>query len=359
MLNVRYAMDAYHGTTQQRARRIFDQGLLPLPPSRRVWFAESRAYAMGRAKTQARRTKGVPVVLACGLDLHEIRRQLGGKGVVYKEGIIAIDGPVPVELLHSICLADLATVPSEIAAWASYLLALEPEESIRPSHPGVIRLSRWINAHIASEDKPKLLCSELIEKAKRWLPEYFRQAELGVRSLRAHRRVGLIEYEVDARHFEVDPREGQALEWLDHPRPDQRVRGLSLLAEIGDPDLFDWCAMFAEDEAVTVRIAALRTMLQCDDANPGVIEPLAASEDPRVRAAAISVLATHGGADAPRWIKRGLSDPEACVRVEAVRFLGQLDPRQHRSLLEFATHDPNRDIAARARKLLLAKRNRR
>ena len=177
----------------------------------------------------------------------------------------------------------------------------------------------------------------------------------GVRSLRAHRRTGSTEYEVDARPSGPDPREAQALDWLDSHQSEPRVQGLSLLAEIDDPDLPDWCAMFVEDEAASVR-AALRTLLACDDADLGVIEPFVASEDHRLRAAAISALAERAGADAPRWVKRGLSDPEACVRVTTVPFLSQLDPRQHRSLLEFATHDPNRDLAARARKLLAAKR---
>ena len=350
-------MDAYHGTTQERARRIFDQGFLPLPPSRRVWFAESRGYAMGRAKTQARRAKDVPVVLACGLDLAEIRRQMGKRGVVHRKGIIAIDGPVTVDLLHWISFADLATVPKEVAAWANNLLGLEAEEAIRASHPGVARLSRWINAHL-EEEGAKLLSSELMERAKRWLPEYFAHAKLGVRSLRANRRIGATEYEIDSRTSGPDLRETQALDWLDSPQSDQRVQGLSLLAEIGDPDLSDWCAMFVEDEAVSVRLAALRTMLQCHDANLAVIEPFVASKDRRIRAAAISALAERGGVDAPSWIKRGLSDPEVHVRVATVPFLSQLDPRQHRSLVEFATHDPNPDIAARARKILVPKRGR-
>jgi len=99
-------------------------------------------------------------------------------------------------------------------------------------------------------------------------------------------------------------------------------------------------------------------MLQCHDANLAVIEPFVASKDRRIRAAAISALAERGGVDAPSWIKRGLSDPEVHVRVATVPFLSQLDPRQHRSLVEFATHDPNPDIAARARKILVPKRGR-
>ena len=343
-------MLAYHGTTQSRARKIFEQGLLPLPPSRRVWFAESRAYAAGRAKSQARRAKDVPTVLGCELDLDEVRRQLGGRGVVHKKGIIAIDGSVPIEMMHSLSLADFATVPAEIAAWVNSLLDLPPEAAVEGKHPGAVRLSRWINARLASGGR--LVSSELVDRAGRWLPEFFKGATLGARRLRRHRRVGLTEYQVDEPQAGPDPREPEALEHLDDLRPEQRIRGLTLLGQMGAADLFDWCVMFLEDEDVSVCVAALRTMQRCDNVMPEEIEPLADSQDRSVRAAAIAVLTKHSGGDSAGWIKRGLADPEVCVRVEAVRFLSQLDPRRHRKIIERASHDPNPDIAARARKCL-------
>jgi len=343
-------MLAYHGTTQSRARKIFEQGLLPLPPSRRVWFAQSRAYAAGRAKSQAARARDVPSVFECELDLDEVRRQPGGRGVVHKKGIIAIDGPVPIEMMHSLSLADFATVPAEIAAWVNSLLDLPPEAAVQAKHPGVVRLSRWINARLASGGR--LVSSELVDRAGRWLPQFFRGATLGARRLRRHRRVGLTEYQVDELQPRPDPREVEALEDLDDLRPEQRIRGLTLLGEMGAADLFDWCVMFVDDEDAVVRVAALRTMQRCDNVMPEAIEPLADSQDRSVRAAAIAVLAKHSGDGSPGWIKRGLADPQACVRVEAVRFLNQLDPRRHRRIIERASHDPNPDIAARARKCL-------
>ena len=350
---------AYHGTTRARARAIFDQGFLPKPPSRRVWFAEDRAYAMGRARTQARRANDTPIVFACDLDLSEFRRKLGRKNVVYKRGIIAIDGPVPASTLREFPFADMATVPREVAAWVNDLFDLEPDEGVKPEHPGLVRLSRWINSCLASDPESKLLCSELLERGRRWLPEYFVQADLDESALRAHRRVGLIDYEVDTRVLEPDPREDEAFGLLDAPDPAERVRGIKLLATIHEPDLFDWCAMYLDDEAADVQATALHTMSRCPDGAPEVIEPFAASEDRDVRAAAIAALARHAGDDAPRWIERGLRDPEPCVRVEAVRFLAGLDPYTHRSIFHLAKQDPNPDIAERAEKLLVARRRRR
>ena len=281
---------AYHGTTRARARGIFDQGFLPKPPLRRVWFAEDRAYAMGRAKTQARRANDTPIVFACDLNLGELRRQLGRKNVVYKRGIIAIDGPLPASALREFPFADMATVPREVAAWVNDLFDLEPDEGVKPEHPGLVRLSRWINSCLASDPESKLLCSELLERARRWLPEYFVQADLDEPALRAHRRVGLIDYEVDTRVLEPDPREDEAFGLMDAPDPAERVRGIKLLAAIHEPDLFDWCAMYLDDEAADVQAAALHTMSGCPDGAPEVVEPFAASENRHVRAA-----------PSPRW----------------------------------------------------------
>ena len=134
-------MGAYHGTTRTRARKIFGQGFLPKPPSHRVWFAENRRIAMGRAKRQARRTDDVPMVLACDLDLDKLRGQLGAKRVFHRKEIISVRGPVPVGMLRS-DVADLGTVPQEVAAWVNSLLGLEPRESVRPDHPDLVRRVR-------------------------------------------------------------------------------------------------------------------------------------------------------------------------------------------------------------------------
>lgn len=353
-------MLAYHGTTRMRARNIFEEGFLPKPPSRRVWFAEARAYAMGRAKTQARRAADEPVVLACNVDLDRLEKRLGAKKVFYRKGIIAIDGGVPVDMLLPHPFADLATVPEEVADWVNELLGLEEGARVDAKHAGAKRLSRWINSQVATEPETKLLCSEVLEKARRWLPEYFAGTELDAKDLKVHRRVGFTDYELDPKAVGPDPREAEALECLEDPNPKQRIRGLSLLADICDPDIFEWCAMFAvEDEDATVQAAALRTMLRCEGGSPEIVVPFANAEDRLLRAAAIAALVKHSGDEAPTWVHRGLKDPEPCVRVEAARFLGDLDARDHRATFELAELDPNPDIARRAREVFEAKKRER
>ena len=142
-----------------------------------------------------------------------------------------------------------------------------------------------------------------------------------------------------------------ALGLLEDPGPVRRARGLTILAELEDPDLFDWCVMFLADESTDVRVAALRTMLRCEQAEAEVLAPMAGSPDKRIRAAAIAALARHSGADAARWFERGLKDPSACVRVATAAVLPQLDPTENRKIFEIALYDHNPQVAHVARKL--------
>ncbi|MGB2821757.1 MAG: HEAT repeat domain-containing protein, partial [Phycisphaerae bacterium] len=153
----------------------------------------------------------------------------------------------------------------------------------------------------------------------------------------------------------VDPREAEAVELLDTGGVRQRIRGLELLAGIEDPDLFEWCAMYLKDGSVAVRLAALHTMLRCEQIDPKAVAPLARSADKRVRGAALAVLARHGGEDAERWFQRGLKDPEPCVRLETAAVLSQLDPAEHRAIFQLALYDPNPKIAEMAGKLIAGK----
>ena len=59
----------HHGTTRRCAEQIAIKGFAPRKPSRRVWFAQSKGYALRRAKVKARRSHDRPVVLLCELDL--------------------------------------------------------------------------------------------------------------------------------------------------------------------------------------------------------------------------------------------------------------------------------------------------
>lgn len=108
-------MIVYHGTTQKRAKQICAVGFFPKKPSRRVWFAETKRYALGRAKTQARRTHDKPVVLTCELDIARARQRFGRNKVFHNNQVIAIKAKVPVSVLRSFPGAvDTPVTPTEL-----------------------------------------------------------------------------------------------------------------------------------------------------------------------------------------------------------------------------------------------------
>lgn len=345
-------MILYHGTTDGRARRICAMGFLPRKPSRRVWFAESRKYALGRAKTQARRSKDRPVVLTCDIDLDQLRRRLGSRRVFHKNRVIAINGKVPVSVLRSHPAAVLRpTTPEELARWVNQLLGLKPHKGAGRTHPGIERLSRWIVNRYRTQPNSEVSFGEIVRLAEQWLPEYFEGVEVDLERLTSYRKVKQIEVEVDEELAETDIREEEALDCLTSGNARRRVRGLRILAEDDVPDLFDWCVMHLDDRSKEMQVAALRIMRQCEQGEPDVILPLAESDDKRIRGAAIAALGRHAGDDASRWLERGFKDPSPCVRVEAATLLPTLDPAEHHAVFELARHDPNPRIARQAQRL--------
>ena len=348
-------MKVYHGTTRRRAQRIAREGFLPRKPSRRVWFAAGRGYALGRARTQARRSHDRPVVLTCELDMNQLRRGLGSKRVRATNGIIAIDGPVPVTVLRSNPTVDLPVAPNELATWVNQVLGLKPHKGVGRNHPGIGRLSRWLAHRLESEPNRQVQPSELLHLARQWLGEYFEGVEVDVEHLCAQVKVGTINVQAVAPQDEPDTHEQEALDLLDDGNPKRRVRGLELLAKIEDPDLLDWCLMYLGDPSADVRVAALDTMCGCEHGDPEAIVPLAGSDDKRIRAAAEAVLVRHSGRYAPLWFEYGLTDPSACVRLKTASLLGRLDPAEHRKVFELALHDPNPTIAHSAKKLTAGK----
>lgn len=351
-------MIVYHGTTNRRAKRICVDGFLPRKPSRRVWFATGRGYALRRAKVQARRAHDRAVVLTCEIDLGLVRQRLGPKRVFVRHGVIAVDGQMPVSVLRSHPSSEFATSPKEFARWVNRLLGLRSYKGVGQRHPGIERLSRWVMNRLTTQPGRKVAPGELLPLARQWLPEFFEGVEIDPEQLRGHSRVQTIDVEAHAPVRQGDPREAEALDLLDASSPRRRARGLSILAEIEDPDLSDWCMMFLDDESTDVRIAALHAMLHCRQADPEVIVPLTESENKRIRAAAIAALAAlakHSGKAATEWFARGLKDPSPCVRLATASLLTELDPAEHRMVFELALYDPNPQIVHLAQKLTAGK----
>ena len=351
-------MIVYHGTTRTRARRICKEGFRPRKPSRRVWFAQSRNYALGRARTQARRAHDRPQVLKCELNLAELRRRIGKTRNYPRGATLAVNAPLRVWVLRRAPTAyDQPATPDDLAAWVNRLLGVKPWKGVGPKHPGIDRLSTWVVNRLADRPDSRIKPTELLAHARQWLPEFFQGVVIDPEHLRIITRMKPIEVKVDAPLPRVDAHETEAIDCLESPRAKRRARGLRLLADCFDTDLFEWCAIFLDDESVTVRETALTVMLRCptDEVTTDLIEPLAASDNKRVRAAAIAALARHAGDGAPKWFERGLKDPSPCVRTRTAALLDQLDPAEHRAVFELALYDPNPQVARTARKLIAHK----
>jgi len=141
-------MIVYHGTTARSARRIHVEGFLPRRPSGRVWFAKSRAYAKRRARTRARRSRDRPVVLTCEINVHQMRARLGPRRVFARGGSLAIVGPVPPAVLRSQTVEELPSSPALLARWVNQMLGLRPGRGVSRRHPGIERLSRWMERRL-------------------------------------------------------------------------------------------------------------------------------------------------------------------------------------------------------------------
>lgn len=351
-------MIVYHGTTVRRARKIAVEGFLPRKPSRRVWFAGSRAYARGRARTQARRAHDRPAVLTCDIDLPHYRQKYGSKRVMHRSSIIAVDGPVPPDVLLS-CGETLAfpSSPKDLADWVNGVLGLRSYKGVGQRHPGIVRLSRWVANRAADPRRRGIKRTELLARARQFLPDYFRGIEIDPDRLIVVRRLEMEGRPPEPPAAVIDPREEEALELLEDESPRHTIRALALLAEIEDPDLFEWCSVCLADASAEVRLAALRTLQRCRDIDAETVEPLVEARDNRIRGAAIAALARHAPSQTAkaRWFERGLKDPSACVRLETAHVLPALDPTAHRAVFRLARYDPNPQVAAIAAKLVAGK----
>ena len=342
----------YHGTTRRSAEQIAIAGFAPRKPSRRVWFAQSKGYALRRAKVKARRSHDRPVVLLCELDLAALRRKLGSKRVVYRAGIVSINGSLPVTVLrHAPGVWDPPSSEPELAAWLNNVLGLKPYRGIGRRDPGLVRLARWIRNRRTSQPRSRLRDAEILERAAGWLPEWFRNVSIDPASLRVRRHAAELTVLPDLEQSGNAVELGDAEEALVSGNARRRLRGLKRLRRAGDPDLVDWCALMLGDADRTVRRTALELIARSEDGDPHLLLPYSRCSHKGLRAAAVAGLVHLGGEESADWCVRGLRDPDDVVRLATARELARFDPRQHRRLFELALYDPNTQVAEIARKL--------
>ena len=338
-------MKFYHGTTLQNAIRIAEMGFLPRKGV--VWFTTSKHRAQRRAKQKARKTASPPFVFVCEINVQELYNRLGKHLVMRSKGFLAIRRCVPpTVILNS---SEL------IVRWVNQILQGESYESISPHHPGINRLSRWVENRMKAGTDSAIRPKELSQKLQQWLPNFFRRVKISPKDLRFDYSPELVEFETEPLLETVDSREENALDALAHAKPKRRIRGLELLAQLEHEDLYEWCTLLLSDESVEVRTAALQTIVHCNDGDTELLLPFVESQNKRIRAAAIAALAKHSAEDAPHWFERGLKDREACVRLETASLLPTLDAIEHREIFELALYDPNPEIRNLAQKLTTGK----
>ena len=295
-------MVVYHGTTTRKAQNIYRIGFLPMEPSRKVWFAVDKKYALRRAKNQALRTHDLPIVLQCNIDMNQMHNRFGKKGIFYKNGIIAINGSVPSSVLRSCSILESLASPEELAAWVNELLGLKLHNGVSFSHPGIYKLSFFLEKRLTDARVDSIYLEEFLQKASQCLLEFFQGIDIEKEILRPQHNE-----EANSTLKVIDEREEEVLDCLCAATAEQQIRGLKLLAEINGPLLFDWCMRNLDGEFKEVRVAVLHIMLVCDRVDPEVILPCATSEGKRLRAAAIKVLAKHSSNSPLHWFERALN----------------------------------------------------
>ena len=347
-------MIVYHGTTRRVARRIARDGFEPRSPSRRVWLSRSKRYAKQRAHAKSRHTRDRPIVLAVELDLEALRRRHGSRQVRESGGVISINGAIPASALRSHYGLGIPESAEELARWINAVLGVKAHKGVSARHAGVLRLARWIDNRLATHPHARIGEKELLARAAQWLPDRFAEVEIDFEHLRVWPKVAREAEARQAAHESatpVDSREQEAIACLESGKPQRQVRGLHLLADLADPDLFEWCLLLLGEGSPHSAVGILKVMRRCEDIQPEAMAAYAESEHKAVRGAAIEVLVLHGGEEAPLWFWRGLTDPVPHVRLSAAKFLDRLDPRTHRDSFEAALYDPHPQVAQAARKL--------
>ncbi|MYE88862.1 hypothetical protein F4X33_07715 [Candidatus Poribacteria bacterium] len=338
-------MTFYHGTTLRSAIRIAEIGFLPKKGA--VWFTTSKNRAQRRARQKARKTASPPFIFVCEIDVQELSNRLGKNLVMHSKGFLAIRRRIPpTVILNSTEL---------IASWVSQILQGESYQNISPHHPGIDRLSRWVENRMNTGTDSAIRPKEFSQRLQQWLPNFFRGVKISPEDLRFDYSPEFVDFETEPSLEPVDPREENALDALADVKPKRRIRGLELLAQLEHEDLYEWCTLLLSDESVEVRIVALQTIIYCNDGDPEVLMPFVESQNKRIRAAAIAALAKHSTEDASHWFEQGLKDREACVRLETAALLPTLDVIEHREIFELALYDPNPAIKNLAEKLTIGK----
>lgn len=132
---------------------------------------------------------------------------------------------------------DQPASPAELAEWVSRVLRLKSYKGPSRRSPGIARLSRWVVNRMAEQPQRAIRPTELLDKARRWLPDSFEGVRIDPHTLKAYPKVRTIEVAVEtaAQLGRLDPSKYKAIFDLARhdPNPDVERRARKLSAGKG------------------------------------------------------------------------------------------------------------------------------
>lgn len=156
----------WHGTTEDRAQAIIEQGFRT--PNRKVWFTEERAFARQHARHRASARNETPVVISCEIDLEKSEKYQKrqpqiyvffeplGKEVVRSVYVVRKNGISQKVRHQSIDVAVTKTAGKlGVLWWMNRYLELEGMTPVGEDNPAVEAIHRWVEAeYAAGRDDP-------------------------------------------------------------------------------------------------------------------------------------------------------------------------------------------------------------
>ena len=179
----------WHGTTEDRARAIMEQGFRK---RKGIYFAPNLGIALSIATTRAQGRDEIPVVISCRIDSE---RYLPGKSkspIISSSGFISNSGfqivfhcPIGREVICNVSIMDKgqffkrprkkrgtpisidvdvskASGKRDVLSWLNCYLSLGGEEAISEDHPAVEAALKWVEAQYAQGREEPISDEEML-----------------------------------------------------------------------------------------------------------------------------------------------------------------------------------------------------
>ena len=160
----------WHGTTEDRARLIMEQGFRRPGKSPVIWFAKNFTIAFGVAKGRAQARNRMPVVISCEIDLKKYSASKSSNFQIY-----VFPSPIGREVIRSVFVVKndwFLSNPGvkitesagklDILSWINWYLETGDEAAIDEDHPVVEAILKWVRAQYAQGRKYNISDEEML-----------------------------------------------------------------------------------------------------------------------------------------------------------------------------------------------------